>query len=308
MLRTRRFAAGAIAFERSDVYFDLDKDGKPTGTYIKEQNESNNLVEEFMLLANKTVATHIGKPNANGTKPRTFIYRIHDVPNSEKLANFAEFIKRFGYKIKTQGKRVDVSSSINNLLDEVSGKKEQNMIETLAIRSMAKAIYSTKNIGHYGLAMKYYTQFTSPIRRYPDMMVHRLLTKYLEEDVKNVDAELLENTCKHASDMEQKAANAERSSIKYKQIEFMKDKVGQIFDGVISSVNTWGIYVELNETHCEGMISIRDLDDDFYVFDDKNYCIMGRKNFRKFQLGDDIRVQVVSADLFTKYLNFIVVN
>jgi len=308
MLRSKRFAAGAIAFERSEVKFDLDANGKPLGTYMKEPKESNNLIEEFMLLANKTVATHIGKPNTNGSKPRSFVYRIHDVPNLTKLTNFAEFIKRFGYKIKTQGKNTAVSSSINNLLDEIAGKKEQNMIETLAIRSMAKAIYSTENIGHYGLAMKYYTHFTSPIRRYPDMLVHRLLTKYLDENVKNVDAVELENICKHSSDMESRAASAERTSIKYKQIEFMKDKVGQIFDGVISGVNTWGIYVELNETHCEGMISIRDLDDDLYVFDDKNYCIIGRNKLRKFQLGDDIRVQVSSADLINKYLNFIIVG
>ncbi|MDR0830144.1 MAG: ribonuclease R [Prevotellaceae bacterium] len=305
MLRSKRFAFGAIAFERSEMKFELDENGKPLGTYLKIPQDSNNLIEEFMLLANKTVAEHIGKQKVSGNKSKNFVYRIHDLPNLEKLTNFAEFIKRFGYKIKTQGKHTAVSSSINSLLNEVGGKKEQNLIETLAIRSMAKAVYSTKNIGHYGLAMKHYTHFTSPIRRFPDMLVHRLLTKYMVEEVKNVDAEELEKLCKHSSEMEQRAANAERSSIRYKQVEFMKDKVGQIFDGVISGVNTWGIYVELNDSHCEGMISIRDLDDDYYVFDDKNYCIIGRKHFRKFQLGDDIRVQVSAADLINKYLNFI---
>ena len=261
-----------------------------------------------MLLANKYVAQHIGMPR-NKEKPKTFVYRIHDVPNPEKLSNFATFIKKFGYKIKTDGKKTAVSSSINHLLDQIEGKKEQNMIETLAIRSMAKAAYSTKNIGHYGLAMKYYTHFTSPIRRYPDMMVHRLLTKYADKvPQQTIDRTDYESLCKHSSDMEQLAAQAERASIKYKQIEFMADKIGKVYDGVISGISTWGIYVEINENKCEGMVYIRDLEDDVYVYDEKNYCIIGRRTQRKYQIGDDIRIKVVKADLIKKYLDFEIVR
>lgn len=308
LLRVKRFAAGAIAFERTEVRFEIDEKGKPVSVYFKEAKESNKLVEEFMLLANKTVATHIGKPTARGAKPKTFVYRIHDLPNPDKLNNFAAFIKRFGYKLKTTGRNVEVSSSINTLLDDVEGKKEQNLIETLAIRAMAKAIYSTKNVGHYGLAFDYYTHFTSPIRRYPDMMVHRLLTRYLEEHGGSVDAGVYENLCKHSSDMEQLAAGAERASIKYKQVEFMSERLGQEYDGVISGVTEWGIYVELNENKCEGMIPIRDLDDDYYIFDDKNYCIIGRHNHHRFQLGDPLRVQIARADLIKKQLDLALVR
>lgn len=307
-LREKRFASGAIAFERSEVRFEIDDTGRPVSVFFKESKDSNKLIEEFMLLANKYVAQHIGMPH-NREKPKTFVYRIHDVPNPEKLSNFATFIKKFGYKIKTDGKKTSVSSSINHLLDQIEGKKEQNMIETLAIRSMAKAAYSTKNIGHYGLAMKYYTHFTSPIRRYPDMMVHRLLTKYADKvPQQTIDRTDYESLCKHSSDMEQLAAQAERASIKYKQIEFMADKIGKVYDGVISGISTWGIYVEINENKCEGMVYIRDLEDDVYVYDEKNYCIIGRRTQRKYQIGDDIRIKVVKADLIKKYLDFEIVR
>lgn len=307
-LREKRFASGAIAFERSEVRFEIDDTGKPVSVFFKESKDSNKLIEEFMLLANKYVAQHIGMPR-NREKPKTFVYRIHDVPNPEKLSNFATFIKKFGYKIKTDGKKTSVSSSINHLLDQIEGKKEQNMIETLAIRSMAKAAYSTKNIEHYGLAMKYYTHFTSPIRRYPDMMVHRLLTKYADKvPQQTIDHTDYESLCKHSSDMEQLAAQAERASIKYKQIEFMADKIGKVYDGVISGISTWGIYVEINENKCEGMVYIRDLEDDVYVYDEKNYCIIGRRTQRKYQIGDDIRIKVVKADLIKKYLDFEIVR
>lgn len=304
MLREKRFSSGAIAFDRVEVRFDIDEKGKPVSVFFKEQKDANKLIEEFMLLANKTTAKHIGKPG-KGLKAKTFVYRIHDVPNADKLQKFSQFIKRFGYNLKISGKNTAVSSSINHLLDEVQGKKEQNLIETLAIRSMAKAAYSTENIGHYGLAFDFYTHFTSPIRRYPDMMVHRLLERYLSGG-RNVNKEEYEDLCQHSSDMEQVAASAERASIKYKQVEFMSDHIGQVFDGVISGITEWGVYVELVANKCEGMIPIRDLDDDYYTFDDKNYCLVGRRYHKRYQLGDEITVKVAKANLDKKQLDFVI--
>ncbi len=301
-LRDRRFRNGAINFERYEVKFEIDEQGKPLRVYFKESKEANKLIEEFMLLANRTVAEFVGCPPKGKTK-KTFVYRIHELPDPDKMQNFATFIRRFGYNLKTEGTKTDVSKGINHLLDTVQGKPEENLIETVAIRAMQKAKYSTDNVGHYGLAFNYYTHFTSPIRRYPDMMVHRLLERYLAGG-RSVIKKKYEEMCEHCSSMEQVAANAERASIKYKQVEFMSDKLGKVYDGVISGVTEWGLYVELNENKCEGLVPMRDLDDDFYEFDEKNYCLIGRRSKRQYRLGDPLTIRVAQANLERKQLDF----
>ena len=306
ILREKRFAAGAINFDRYEVRFEIDEKGKPISVYFKESKDANKLLEEFMLLANRTVAEYVGKVPKN-KKPKVFPYRIHDLPDPEKLDNLAQFIARFGYKLRTTGTKTDISKSINHLLDDVHGKKEENLIETVSIRAMQKARYSTHNIGHYGLAFEYYTHFTSPIRRFPDLMVHRLLTKYIDGG-RSVSEAKYEDLCEHSSTMEQIAANAERASIKYKQVEYMSERVGQTFDGVISGVTEWGLYVELNENKCEGMIPIRDLDDDYYEFDEKNYCLRGRRKHKVYSLGDAVTVKVARANIEKKQLDFALVE
>ncbi len=306
VLRRKRYEAGALEFDRSEVRFEIDENGKPISVYFKESKEAHKLIEEFMLLANLTVAETIGKV-PKGKKAKSFVYRVHDNPDPEKLSNLAMIGARFGYKIATDGRAKEVNKSINRLLKDVKGKGEENMLSILAIRSMAKAIYTTDNVGHYGLALDYYTHFTSPIRRYPDMMVHRLLAKYAD-GARSVEKIKLEDECKHSSEMEQLATNAERASIRYKQVEFMKDRLGEIYDGVISGVTEWGFYVELTESQCEGLVPVRDLADDYYDYDEKNYCLIGRRHGTKYTLGDEVKVQVARADLDRKQLDFALIS
>ena len=306
ILRKQRLAAGAIDFDRIEVKFEIDETGKPLSVYFKESKEANKLIEEFMLLANRTVAERIGKVPKN-KKAKVFPYRIHDLPDPDKLENLNWFINRFGYKIRTSGSKTEISKSINRLLDDIKNKKEQNLVETVSLRAMQKARYSTHNIGHYGLAFDYYTHFTSPIRRFPDMMVHRLLTRYLAGG-RTAQETKYEELCDHSSEMEQIAANAERASVKYKQVEFMSERLGMEFDGVISGVTEWGLYVELNENKCEGMIPMRDLGDDYYDFDEKNYCLTGRRHHKKFSLGDPVTIKVARANLEKKQLDFALIE
>lgn len=306
ILRKNRYENGSVEFDRVEVRFDIDETGHPIGVYFKESKDANKLIEEFMLLANRTVAAAIGRPEGK-RKAKAFVYRIHDMPDPGKLADLSKIARTFGYKVKETGSSRQVNRSINQMLVAVKGRGEENFLSTLAIRSMAKAVYTTTNVGHYGLGFDYYTHFTSPIRRYPDMMVHRLLERYLAGG-RSVNLQKLEDLCKHSSDMEQLAANAERASIKYKQVEYMADHMGEVYEGVISGVTEWGLFVEISDNKCEGLVPVRDLADDYYDFDESNYCLVGRRRGVRYRLGDAIRVKVARAALDKKQLDFVLVD
>ncbi len=305
-MREARFANGAVKFDREELHFDIDETGKPVRCYFKVSKDANKLIEEFMLLANRTVAESIGKVK-KGQKAKTLPYRIHDAPDPAKLENLREFIVKFGYKLKTTGTKGAISRSLNTLMEESAGRREQKLFETVALRAMMKAKYSVHNIGHYGLAFDYYTHFTSPIRRYPDTMVHRLLTRY-QAGGRSANKEHYEELCEHSSQMEQTAQYAERDSIKYKMVEFMGDKLGEEFDAHISGIQSYGIYCEIDENHCEGMVPMHDLDDDYYEFDERNYCLVGRRRHHKYQLGDPIRIKVARANVEKRQLDFTLVK
>ena len=304
LLRARRFKGGAVKFDREELHFDIDAQGKPTRCYFKRSRDANKLIEEFMLLANRTVAESIGKVK-KGQKKKTLPYRIHDNPDPQKMETLRQFIVKFGYKVKTDGTKSAMARSLNKLMDDCNNKPEAKMIQSVALRAMMKAKYSVHNIGHFGLAFDYYTHFTSPIRRYPDTMVHRLLTRYANGG-RSANEKHYEELCEHCSEMELVAQNAERDSIKYKMVEFMADKVGETYDAHISGITSYGIYAEIDENHCEGMIPMRDLGDDYYDFDERNFCLVGRRHHHKYQLGDAIQIQVARADLEKKQLDFTV--
>lgn len=307
ILRKERYENGSVDFDRLEVRFEIDDKGHPVEVYFKESKDSNKLIEEFMLLANKVVATVVGKPGGKFKKAKPFVYRVHDKPELQKLEDLARQAAAFGYKVRVQGSAREINRSINKLLKDIKGKGEENFLSVLAIRSMAKAEYSTDNVGHYGLGFDFYTHFTSPIRRYPDMMVHRLLDKYLEGG-RAANLQKLEEDCKHSSEMEQLAASAERSSIKYKQAEYLADRIDETFDGIISGVTEWGLYVELNENHCEGLVPMRGLSDDYYDYDPRNFMLIGRKKNNRFQLGDQVKVRVAQVNLERKQVDFVLVN
>ena len=305
-LREKRFKNGAVKFDSEELHFTVDEKGHPTGCYFKRSKDANKLIEEFMLLANRTVAESVGRV-PKGKKAKVLPYRVHDNPDPQKMETLREFTAKFGYKVKTEGTKGAIARNINKLMDDCEGKREQKLIQAIALRAMMKAKYSVHNIGHFGLAFDYYTHFTSPIRRYPDTMVHRLLTRY-QQGGRSANAKHYEELCEHCSDMEQVALNAERESIKYKMVEYMGDKIGEVYDAHISGITSYGIYAEIDDNHCEGMVPMRDLNDDYYDFDEKNFLLRGRRHHHKYQLGDAIRIKVARANLEKRQLDFTIAD